>query len=84
MKKFDFNVFKNISETDLSPIYSWLWNSEITKELIEKQTDEMVEQGIRGSYILPMPKEFRPNSMITPMSPDYFSDEFFELVKYAI
>lgn len=84
MKKFDFNVFKNISETDISPIYSWLWNSEITKELIEKQTDEMVEQGIRGSYILPMPKEFRPNSMITPMSPDYLSDEFFELVKYAI
>ena len=84
MEKFSLDKFKNISKTDISPIYSWVWNSPVSRELIKTQLDEMKKQGIRKTYILPEPKEFRPDSMVTTMSPDYLSDEFFELVKYAV
>lgn len=84
MQEFNLELFKNISDSDISPVYSWVWNSPITKELIDKQLDEMVKQGIRAMYILPKPKEFRPDSMVTYLNPEYLSDEFFELVKYAV
>ncbi len=44
----------------------------------------MQNLGIRAFYILPEPKNFRPDSMPTNLTPDYLSDEFFELCKYAI
>ena len=46
------------------PSYSWGWNDAITREGIVRQLDSMTERGIRGIYILPVPKNFRPN---TPM-----------------
>lgn len=82
--KFNSETFKNISSSGISPVYSWIWNSEITKEIIEKQLNEMLSQGIRAIYIIPEPKEFRPHNMVTYMSPDYLTEEFFELVKYAV
>ena len=81
---FDLNIFRDIESSDVSPVYAWLWNSEITEELIEEQTDEMIAQGIRAAYILPMPKGFRPTTMVTPMSPEYLSEDFFNLVGFAI
>lgn len=44
----------------------------------------MYKAGMRALYILPEPKEFRPNTMRTHMHPNYLTDEFFELCKYAI
>ncbi len=80
--RFDIENFKNACI--VNPVYSWIWNSEITEELIREQIDEMQSVGIRAIYILPEPKEFRPDTMRTHMSPNYLSDEFFGLVKYAI
>ena len=84
MSNFNLKIFKNIDSSVTSPVYSWIWNSPITKELIKTQIDEMIEQGVRATYILPEPKEFRPNTMVTHMTPEYLSDEFFELVRYAV
>ena len=66
------------------PIYSWIWNSPITEELIVRQIDTMEEWGIYAIYIIPEPPEFRPNSMVTYMTPKYLSEEFFLLVKFAV
>lgn len=66
------------------PIYSWIWNSPITEDLIIEQIDSMEKIGIRGMYIIPEPPEFRPNYMETYMTPKYLSDEFFDLVKFAV
>lgn len=44
----------------------------------------MLDMGIRGTYILPEPKKFCPTSVITEMKPEYLTDEFFELVRYAV
>ena len=67
-----------------SPVYGWSWNSPISEELIVKQLDEMCAMGIRGMYILPLPREFRPTTMRTQMEPDYLSPEFFSLVTFAL
>ena len=84
MNIFDKNVFKSGFAKDFCPVYTWIWNSSIDRGLIETQLREMLDMGIRATYILPEPKEFRPTSMITEMKPEYLTDEFFELVRYAV
>jgi len=68
----------------LGPFYTWIWNVEITREEIDAQLDEMAEGGIRATYILPEPKEFRPQTMVTDMEPAYLTPEFMELARYAM
>lgn len=83
-KPISFDIEKFISPpSEYAPVYSWIWNSAITEELIEREIDEMAQMGIRGVYIIPEPKEFRPGHMDTPMSPDYLSEGFFALVRHA-
>ena len=67
-----------------SPVYSWIWNSPMTTETVEKEIDEMAEQGMRAFYIIPEPPEFRNGYMETKMSPPYLSEEFFTLVRHAM
>lgn len=80
---FDLNSFAR-PDVSCAPIYIWTWNDVCTREVIDSQIMEMQRLGIRAFYILPEPKEFRPDSMPTNMSPDYLSAEYFELWAYAI
>ena len=81
--KFDINSF--VSPDILhSPVYIWVWNDVCTREIIDEQLAEMQNLGIRAFYILPEPKNFRPDSMPTNLTPEYLSDEFFELCAYAV
>ncbi len=82
-KNFDINSFI-FPDVSYAPIYVWVWNDICTRELIDDQIAEMRSLGIRAFYILPEPKEFRPDSMPTNLSPEYLSEEFFELCAYAI
>ena len=65
------------------PAYTWLWNTEITKEGIKERIDEMFDCGIRAFYIIGEPENFRPTVRRTHLSPEYLSDEYVELVYYA-
>lgn len=67
-----------------SPIYTWAWNVPVTREGIRVRIDGMKKAGILAFYILPLPPEFRPTWMITSLTPAYLSDEFFDLVRYAV
>lgn len=80
--KFDINSFisPDVSHT---PVYVWVWNDICTCEIIDAQLAEMQNLGIRAFYILPEPKDFRPDSMPTNLTPDYLTHEFFELCAYA-
>ncbi len=81
--KFNLNsfIFPDISH---APVYIWVWNDICTREIIDEQLAEMQRLGIHAFYILPEPRDFRPDSMPTNLSPDYLSEEFFELCAYAI
>ena len=65
------------------PAYTWLWNTEITREGIKERIDEMYECGIRAFYIIGEPENFRPHIRRTHLSPEYLSDEYLDLVYYA-
>ncbi len=81
--KFDMNSF-TFPEVCCAPVYIWVWNDICTREIIDVQLSEMLSLGIRAFYILPEPKNFRPDSMPTDLTPDYLSTEYFELCAYAV
>ncbi|MBQ7961460.1 MAG: beta galactosidase jelly roll domain-containing protein [Clostridia bacterium] len=80
---FDINSFLT-PDVSCAPVYVWVWNDVCTKEIIDTQLNEMQHLGIRAFYILPEPKDFRPDSMPTNLTPGYLTDEFFGLCEYAI
>ncbi len=80
-----FNINSFIApDVSCAPVYIWVWNDICSKEVIDTQLNEMQNLGIRAFYILPEPKDFRPGSMPTNLTPDYLTEEFFELCAYAI
>lgn len=81
--KFDINSFSS-PDVFYAPVYVWVWNDICTKEIIDAELLEMQNLGIRAFYILPEPKDFRPDSMPTNLTPDYLSEKYFELCAYAI
>ena len=86
MKNKDKFALDSFVTPDVShaPVYIWVWNDICTREIIDTQLAEMQNLGIRAFYILPEPKEFRPNSMPTKLEPEYLSDEYFGLCAYAV
>jgi len=83
MRNFNFKEFCD-PEKEFYPVYAWTWNDVITRKGIEKQIDEMHRQNIFGIYVIPTSKEFRPHTMVTNLEPDYLSDDYFELLTYAV
>ncbi|MBR3300885.1 MAG: hypothetical protein IKI68_05300, partial [Clostridia bacterium] len=67
-----------------SPVHFWVWNGKCSHEETDRQLDEMFRLGVRAFYIVPEPKDFRPNSMPTDLEPDYLTDEYFEEYLYAM
>ena len=74
--------FKNIKPS-ARPVYTWFWNTTITREGIKREIEEMYESGIRGFYVLGEPAGFRPNVRRTRLSPEYLSEEYLDLLYYA-
>ena len=35
-----------------APVYAWPWNGPITRELIDRELDEMLSFGVRSVYVL--------------------------------
>lgn len=81
--KFEINAFL-YPDASYAPVYIWVWNDICTREIIDIQLAEMQRLGIRAFYILPEPKNFRPDCMPTSLEPDYLSEEYFELCAYAV
>ena len=81
--KFEINAFIS-PDASYAPVYIWVWNDICTREIIDTQLAEMLKLGIRAFYILPEPKNFRPDSMPTSLEPDYLSDEYFKFCAYAV
>lgn len=67
----------------MKPVMTWEWQREPTEEEIRWQLDAMRRAGIGTVYILPMPEEFRPDTMVTELE-GYLGDAFFAKVKTAL
>ncbi|MBM3475764.1 MAG: hypothetical protein FJX75_21060, partial [Armatimonadetes bacterium] len=66
------------------PMMFWVWNGEVTRERIDRDIAEMREKGCGGFFIHPMGENFRLGDFLQGQSPPYLSDEYFELVRYAV
>ena len=62
----------------------WTWNAPISREGIDSRLDEFLRAGIKSLYVLPLPKDFRPEYLRTFLDPEYLSEGYFELIEYAI
>ena len=82
-KEFDREILKN-PPNEYAVSYSWNWNAPISKEGIIERLDGFAEAGIKCLYILPLPKDFRPERLRTFLDPEYLTPEFFELVSFAL
>ena len=65
------------------PIYSWVWNDDLTKEKIYEQLDFFAENQMKNLYILPISKKFR-NNMPSLLRPDYLQDSYLDTFRDAI
>ena len=78
-----FNKEQFISpDKDFATAYGMVWSTSIEKEELRKFMLTLKDIGVRKLYVLPEPKEFRPVTIPTTMSPDYMSEEFLNLMEY--
>lgn len=82
-ENFDIKELSNINVL-FQPAYTWVWNAPIERSEVISQLQSMVNAGIRTVYILPEPHNFRRYNERIGMMPDYLTDEFFEILRYAI
>lgn len=81
--QFDQEMLRSPSD-EYQVTYTWIWNVPVTKEGIDKRLSEFLEVGIKSLYILPIPIDFRPESSRTYLHPEYLTDEFWDIIEYAL
>ena len=81
--QFDQKMLRSPSD-EYQVTYTWIWGVPITKKGIDERLAEFLEAGIKSLYILPIPIDFRPESSRTYLHPEYLTDEFWEIIEYAL
>jgi alpha-L-rhamnosidase len=82
-RQFDLQQLQN-PESVFWPAYFWLWNGPLDPELLKAQLNDMAEHEAKSVCVLPMPRDFRPDTTANRMDVDYLSPEYFERVKVAV
>lgn len=67
-----------------SPVFSWMWNTRISREATEKQLKKYASLGVRNLYVLPESKKFRPVNTPSELSPDYLTDEYLDECEFLV
>ncbi len=62
------------------PGYFWFWNDVLEREALFRQLRDMDSVGAKNIWILPVPADFRPNSMKTNLQPEYLSEEYLAIL----
>ncbi len=66
------------------PGYMWVLNDEMSETVMSDQLTYMAAQGARTVTPLPEPREFRPTTMPTLMSPDYLSTDYMDRFRHIL
>lgn len=67
-----------------SPAFFWLWNAPLDAAALCTQLEDMHAHGLRNVCIHPFPKNFRPASCPSDMTPDYLTPEFLDVFAAVI
>lgn len=82
-RKFDQRQFDN-PEAIFWPAYFWLWNGPLDPQLLKSQLQDMAKHETRNVCVVPMPRDFRPDSTANRMDVDYLSPTYFQRVQVAV
>lgn len=82
-ERFDQRAFRDPAN-EFAVTYMWFWNVPVSRELIDRELDSYLRAGVRSLYIVPLPIDFRPETIRTFLHPEYLSEEFFDLVEYTL
>ena len=77
---FEYKTFLQPPKTSW-PAYSWVWNVNVTREGIMQQIDEFCKSKIKVVYVLPEPREFRPEAGYT--LDGYLQESYMQLYRFA-
>src|SRR6476469_8566455 len=80
---FDSALFRQ-PRVDFYPSVFWNWNDRMDQSLIREQLRDMYDHKLLTVCIMPMPRDFRPDSTGNHLNVDYLSDEYFSLYRFAI
>ena len=67
----------------LAPVLTWEWLRDPPEAEMRRQLSAAKRAGFGTVYILPMPREFRPRTMVTELD-GYLSEAYFEKVRAAL
>ena len=79
MTRFDAEALANPDAIHW-PGYFWLWNDVLDRETLFRQLRDLDSVGAKNVWILPVPADFRPNSMKTNLQPEYLSEEYLAIL----
>ena len=79
MTRFDVEVLAHPDAIHW-PGYFWFWNDVLERETLFRQLRDMDSVGAKNIWILPVPADFRPNSMKTNLQPEYLSQEYLAIL----
>ncbi len=82
-RQFSLSALEN-PEAIFWPAYFWMWNAPLEPQKLRRQLRDMAAHDARGVCVVPMPREFRPDSTGNRMDVDYLSSEFFDRVRVAV
>jgi len=75
---FDFAEFQN-PDAFFWNGHLWFWNDKLNDDELFSQLEEMASIGAKNAWIIPVPSEFRPESMPTNMKPGYLTEDYLRL-----
>ena len=80
VRKKDFQLPPN----EFSPGYFWFLNDRLDIRRLLSQLRDMHRHGARSVCLHPLPKDFRPVTLPTSMSPDYLTPGFFRIIRRVV
>jgi hypothetical protein len=80
---FDPALFRQ-PPVDFYPSAFWSWNDTMSPQRIRKQLEDMHAHHLLTVCILPMPRDFRPDSTGNHLDVDYLSDDYFLRYRLAM
>jgi hypothetical protein len=81
----DFNpaLFRR-PPVDFYPSVFWNWNDQMSPQRIREQLKDLSDHQLPALCILPMPRDFRPDTTGNRLDVDYLSPEYFSRFKLAM
>jgi hypothetical protein len=80
---FDSALFRR-PPVDFYPSVFWNWNDQMSPQRIRQQLKDLADHELPALCILPMPRDFRPDSTGNRLDVDYLSPEYFSRFKLAM